>query len=87
MRNYFLRAASIIAIAASLAGRCVCAEPPPIPSVTVIADNPVQGLRLLAKEKKTSFQVFLWRANRYLDEWSRSSTLESLTLENIKKGI
>jgi hypothetical protein len=55
-----------------------------VPHVTVVAANPVEGLRALAAQRDVSFQVFLWRAYHYLNEQFRDVPFERIktTMDN-----
>lgn len=54
------------------------ADSPPVPHITVVAKNPVEGLRVLAEQKDASFQVLLWRADQYLGEQFRDTSFETV---------
>jgi len=59
---------------------------PPVPHVTVVAENPVDGLRALARQQEFSYQVFLWRADSYLSEEFAKMTFEQITTTLKKSG-
>ena len=52
----------------------------------MVADNPVEGLRALAKRQNESCQIFLWRADHYVEEQFRGKTLEEVQTELEKGG-
>ena len=55
---------------------------PPVAHVTVVAKNPVEGLRALAAQRDGSYQVFLWRADAYLKAQFREASFA-----DIKKAL
>jgi hypothetical protein len=68
----FVSVAALVLFAAEVFGA------PEVPYVTVVADNPVDGVRALASRKGESFQVFLWRAQHYLDDVFRTTSFEEI---------
>jgi hypothetical protein len=48
-----------------------------------VGDNPVEGIRVLAAQRDGSYQVFLWRAQHYLEDQFRDTPFEKIksTLE------
>ena len=59
---------------------------PPVPHITVVADNPVEGLRALANQHDASYQVFLWRADAYLHDQFRNATIDQIATTLTKLG-
>lgn len=57
------------------------AAAPPVPHLTIIADNAVDALRALAARREESYQVLLWRADNYLREHFKNMKLEAITKE------
>jgi hypothetical protein len=51
---------------------------PAVPQIAVVAENPVDGVRALAKQRNASYQVFLWRAQHYLEEQCRDKSFEEI---------
>ena len=69
------------ALALWIMSRVAMAAAPPVPHVTVVAANAVDGLKALAGRREESFQVLLWRADQYLGEHFKSAKLAAIRKE------
>lgn len=57
-----------------------------VPQVTVVSDNAVAGLRMLAADSHGSYQVLLWRSDRFLREHFKDAKFDTVLKELDSEG-